>query len=101
MGILQEDTRSELRGKSPWALSLICHSDALLVTATLNSLGSLIRSRPSISNKIITQVLNFNPTKLANGQITPRIKVVVKSMEKTTRALLQNCMKKYVKSPAL
>ena len=40
-------------------------TDALLVTATLNSLGSLVKSRPSVANKIISTVLNYNPFKLA------------------------------------
>ncbi|OCK96924.1 uncharacterized protein K441DRAFT_656220 [Cenococcum geophilum 1.58] len=74
-------------------------SDALLVTATLNSLGTLIRSRPSISNKIISTVLNFNPLKLANSPMTPKVKVMVKSMERTTRALLLNIIKKSPENP--
>ncbi|KAF2754240.1 hypothetical protein EJ05DRAFT_479766 [Pseudovirgaria hyperparasitica] len=74
-------------------------SDPLLVTATLNSLGSLIRSRASIANKIITQVLNFHPVKLVSGPVTSRSKLVVKSVEKTTRALLVNSMKKSPENP--
>ncbi|GME54767.1 Armadillo-like helical protein [Neofusicoccum parvum] len=68
--------------------------DALLVTATLNSLGSLIRTRASIANKIVSTVLNFNPLKLANSPMTSKIKVMVKSMERTVRALLLNVVKK-------
>ncbi|KAK8218182.1 hypothetical protein IWZ01DRAFT_492218 [Phyllosticta capitalensis] len=74
-------------------------SDALLVTATLNSLGGLIRSRASIANKIISSVLNFNPLKLANSPMTPKNKVMVKSMERTTRALLLNVIKKNPNHP--
>ncbi|KAL0254366.1 hypothetical protein SLS55_009841 [Diplodia seriata] len=69
-------------------------SDALLVTATLNCLGSLIRTRASIANKIVSTVLNFNPLKLANSPMTPKSKVMIKSMERTVRALLVNVVKK-------
>jgi len=75
------------------------NSDALLVTATLNSLGSLVRSRATIANKIINTVLNFNPFKLANSPMTPTSKVQIRSMERTTRALLHNFLKKYEVCP--
>ncbi|KAF9633714.1 Armadillo-like helical protein [Lasiodiplodia theobromae] len=69
-------------------------SDALLITATLNSLGSLIRTRASVANKIVSTVLNFNPLKLANSPMTSKTKVMIKSMERTVRALLVNVVKK-------
>lgn len=69
-------------------------SDALLVDATLNCLSILIRTRPSTSNRIINCILNFNPLKLANSPMTPKIKVLVKSMEKTTRMLLIHILKR-------
>ncbi|KAK4160965.1 putative Pre-tRNA-processing protein [Cladorrhinum sp. PSN259] len=69
-------------------------SDALLVDATLNCLSILIRTRPSTSNRIINCILNFNPLKLANSPMTPKIKVLVKSMEKTTRMLLIHIIKR-------
>ena len=53
----------------------------------------LIRSRPAIANKIISAILNFNPLKLANSPMTPRSKVIAKSLERTTRALLKNINK--------
>ncbi|OJD29818.1 mrna cleavage and polyadenylation specificity factor complex subunit [Diplodia corticola] len=74
-------------------------SDALLVTATLNSLGSLIRTRASVANKIVSTVLNFNPLKLANSPMTPKSKVMIKSMERTVRALLINVVKKNPNHP--
>ncbi|EKG22268.1 Armadillo-like helical protein [Macrophomina phaseolina MS6] len=74
-------------------------SDALLVTATLNCLGCLIRTRASIANKIVSTVLNFNPLKLANSPMTPSLKVMVKSMERTVRALLLNVVKKNPNHP--
>ncbi|KAF2187032.1 hypothetical protein K469DRAFT_705582 [Zopfia rhizophila CBS 207.26] len=75
------------------------HSDALLVTATLNSLGMLIQRRPYVTNKILSSVLNFNPLKLANSPMTPKNKVMMKSMERTTRALLMNVMKRNPEGP--
>ena len=70
-------------------------SNALLVNPTLNCLGVLIRSRQSVSNKIISAILSFNPLKQVNSPMTPRIKVQVKSMERTTRALLVNILRRY------
>ncbi|KAI5925416.1 hypothetical protein F4810DRAFT_718312 [Camillea tinctor] len=63
-------------------------SDALIVDSTLNTLSILVRARPATSSRILNTVLNFNPLKLANSPMTPKTKVLVKSMEKTTRMLL-------------
>lgn len=40
-------------------------------------------------------VLGFNPLKLANSPMTPKTKVLIKSMEKTTRMLLIHLLKRY------
>ncbi|KAK0617948.1 hypothetical protein B0T17DRAFT_495152 [Bombardia bombarda] len=69
-------------------------SDALFVDATLNTLSILIRSRPGTSSRITSVVLNFNPLKLANSPMTPKNKVLVRSMEKTTRMLLIHLLKR-------
>jgi symplekin len=61
----------------------------------LNSLSILIRARPPIANKILNAILNFNPLKLANSPMTPKLRVIVKSIEKTTRMLLININKRY------
>lgn len=76
------------------------NSDAVLVDATLNSLSILIRARPHIANKILNVILNFNPLKQANSPMTPKVRVMVKSMEKTTRSLLMHILKRYA-FPAL
>ncbi|KAL9100605.1 MAG: hypothetical protein Q9163_004042 [Psora crenata] len=65
-------------------------SDAVLVNATLNCLGVLLRTRQSIAHKIISAILSFNPLKQANSPMTPKVKVQIKSMEKTTRSVLLN-----------
>ncbi|KAF1840602.1 uncharacterized protein K460DRAFT_371808 [Cucurbitaria berberidis CBS 394.84] len=75
------------------------HSDGLLVTGTLNSLGMLIHRRPVAANKILNSVLNFNPLKLANSPMSPKNKVIMKSIERTTRALLMNIMKRNPENP--
>ncbi len=79
-------------------LVLTLASDALLVTATLNSVGVLVRTRASIASKILNAILNFNPFKIVNGPLTPRIKVMIKAMERTTKAFLINLNKRYVVS---
>ncbi|WEW58472.1 hypothetical protein PRK78_003940 [Emydomyces testavorans] len=80
-------------------LTLTSFSDPILVNATLNSLAILIRIRPSISTKIINAVLSFNPLKQANAPMTPTSRVNIKSMERTTRALLINLMKRNPNHP--
>ncbi|CAG8115750.1 unnamed protein product [Penicillium nalgiovense] len=74
-------------------------SDALLVNATLNCLAPLIRTRQSVANKIINAVLEFYPAKHARPPFTPTIRVSVKSMERTARALLINILKKNPNHP--
>lgn len=64
-------------------------SDPLVIDATMNCLAVLIKTRPVIQNKILAALLNYNPFRLANTPITPRVMVVMKSLERTTRALLK------------
>ncbi|OAX79314.1 hypothetical protein ACJ72_06367 [Emergomyces africanus] len=74
-------------------------SDPILVNATLNCLPIMIRTRQSISSKIVNAILNFNPLKQANAPITPTIRVNIKSMERTTKALLINIIKRNPNHP--
>lgn len=73
--------------------------DALLVDATLNCLSILLRSRPTTYNRILNAVLNFNPLKLANSPATPKNRVFIRSMEKTTRSLLGHLAKRDPHNP--
>ncbi|KAK2758656.1 hypothetical protein FQN54_003346 [Arachnomyces sp. PD_36] len=73
--------------------------DAILVNATLNCLSVLVRTRQTIANKILNAILNFNPLKQANSPPTPTLRVNIKSMERTTRALLINVMKRNPNNP--
>ncbi|KAJ5577841.1 uncharacterized protein N7459_006805, partial [Penicillium hispanicum] len=74
-------------------------SDPLLVNATLNCLAPLVRTRQSIANKIINAVLDFYPARHVRPPFTPTVRVGVKSMERTIRALLINVMKKNPNHP--
>jgi symplekin len=65
------------------------------VTATINSIALLVRTRPSISQRILNVILNFNPFRAIGATVTPREKVNAKSMDKTLRAFLFNLMKRY------
>ncbi|KAL9627585.1 MAG: hypothetical protein Q9204_006463, partial [Flavoplaca sp. TL-2023a] len=73
--------------------------DVILVTATLNCLGTLIRTRQNAANKIITAILNFNPLKQTGSPMTPKLKVQIKSMEKTTRMVLMNVLRRNENGP--
>ncbi|KAJ5744037.1 hypothetical protein N7533_008907 [Penicillium manginii] len=73
--------------------------DVLIVNATLNCLSPLIRTRQSIANKIINTVLEFFPTRHVRPPFTPTVRVNVKSMERTARALLVNIIKKNQNHP--
>lgn len=64
-----------------------------MIDATMNCLPILVRGRPAIANKIISAVLNFNPLKQASAPLSPKMMVIVRSMERTTRALLRNINK--------
>ncbi|KAK5674873.1 hypothetical protein LTS12_029586, partial [Elasticomyces elasticus] len=76
-------------------------SDPLLVNATLNCLSILIRSRQSIGNKIINAIMNFFPARQVRSPVTPVIRVGIKSMERTTRSLVINTIKRNPNHPLL
>jgi symplekin len=95
LDIIHGDHRSDRRPQYA-SVVLTGNSDGLLVTATLNTLGMLMHRRPIAANKILNSVFNFNPLKLANSPMTPKNKVIMKSIERTTRALMMNVMKRYV-----
>ncbi|KAF2707942.1 hypothetical protein K504DRAFT_383494 [Pleomassaria siparia CBS 279.74] len=98
LGIIHGDHRLD-RLMARDEIPLTMYSDALLVTATLNSLGMLIQRRPAVITKILSSVMNFNPLKLANSPMTSKNKVLMKSIERTTRALLVNVMKRNPEGP--
>ncbi|KAK8138584.1 hypothetical protein PG984_001964 [Apiospora sp. TS-2023a] len=74
-------------------------SEVLIVDATLNALSVLIRARPAASNRILNAIFSFNPFKLASAPLTPKTKVIVRSMEKTTRMLLAHLARRDPRNP--
>lgn len=75
------------------------YSDALVVDATLNCLSILVRTRPGTSNRILNTLLTFDPLKLSSTPLTPKTKVMIKSMGKTTRLLLIHLSKRDPHNP--
>lgn len=75
------------------------NNDGLLVDATLNCLSIMVRTRPTTSNRILNALLSFNPLQAANSPLTPKTKVMIKSMEKTARLLLIHLSKRDPHNP--
>ena len=69
-------------------------SDSLIATATLNALSSLVQRRATISTKILSTVLSFNPLTLASATMDGKDKIAVKSMTRTTISFLTNTLKR-------
>ncbi|PHH78786.1 hypothetical protein CDD80_6242 [Ophiocordyceps camponoti-rufipedis] len=74
-------------------------SDALIVDATLNCLSILVRTRPATSGRILGALLSFNPLQAANSPMTAKNRVMIKSMEKTSRLLLMHLSKRDPHNP--
>ena len=69
------------------------NSDPTLITATLNNLAQIIKSRPPLAPKVIGAVIAFNPFVKLPRAVTIHDKLMVLSVEKTTRVLLMNIMR--------
>ncbi|RCI15315.1 hypothetical protein L249_6719, partial [Ophiocordyceps polyrhachis-furcata BCC 54312] len=74
-------------------------SDALIVDATLNCLSILVRTRPATSGRILGALLSFNPLQAATSPMTAKMRVMIKSMEKTVRLLLMHLSKRDPHNP--
>lgn len=59
----------------------------------------MVRTRPTTSNRILNALLSFNPLQAANSPLTPKSKVMIKSMEKTVRLLLIHLTKRDPHNP--
>lgn len=59
----------------------------------------MVRTRPATSSRILNALLNFNPLQAANSPLTPKTKVMIKSMEKTARLLLIHLSKRDPHNP--
>ena len=93
LDIFNQPNRYETRQENRTVLTT-AYSDALLVTATLNSLGPLLRTRPSVLNRIVSALVNFDPFKQAQASMNTAAKLQMKSTERTTRMLLINIAKR-------
>lgn len=71
------------------------------MTATLNCLSILIKSRSSIANKILNAILYFNPLNTVAKNPTAKNKLMAKCVEKTVRILLLNFIRYLHTVPSL
>lgn len=76
-------------------------SDPLLIDPTMNCLAVLLKTRPAIQAKILQTLLNYNPFRAAGEPLTPRSLVVMKSLQRTIRALLRWVMRALTHHPLL
>lgn len=74
-------------------------TDPLLVDPTMNCLAVLIKTRPPIQAKILQTILNYNPLRAASGPMTTRLIVIIKSLQRTTRALLRYVLRIFPQHP--
>lgn len=95
LGVLQENSRSETMARDSIKQVLTMDSDSLLVTATLNGLGGLMRTRATVATRILNAVINFNPFQLAGSPLTAASKLIMRSMEKTVIIFLTHIIKRY------
>jgi len=99
LSVFEETPRHVTTPFMSLALNFIANNSrrvALYITATLNGVGVLVRTRASLASRIVNAVLNFTPFASARAPLSPRDKVVIQSMERTTRAFLLNLHKRSV-----
>ncbi|KAJ8612952.1 hypothetical protein MRB53_037160 [Persea americana] len=60
-----------------------------------HSVGVLVQTRPSISQRILNAVLSFNPFRDLPSPISTKTRMVARSIERSIRALLANLAKRY------
>lgn len=66
----------------------IAISEPTLVTAAVNNLAHIIKTRPPLASKVLGAAMAFNP--FQRKQVTVESRLMMLSMEKTIRALLLN-----------
>ncbi|KAL7270748.1 hypothetical protein RUND412_006537 [Rhizina undulata] len=74
-------------------------SDPVLITATLNNLASLVKTRTPIAPKVVSAVLGFNPLAIAARSPSAHNRLMMQCMEKTVRVLLLNIMRSNPSGP--
>lgn len=75
------------------------YSNPLLVTATLNCLGPLIRTRQTIAGKIVSGLVNYNPLKEVVQHMGTKTRIQMKSVDRTLRMLLLNTLRRDENGP--
>ncbi|KAF2674204.1 hypothetical protein BT63DRAFT_449199 [Microthyrium microscopicum] len=74
-------------------------SDILVLTATINSLSVLVKSRPALTPRIIQAIVHSDPYKFVKLPITTRTKIELRSIERTFRALFSGAIKRQPNHP--
>ena len=72
------------------------YRDAILINATINCLGPLVRTRVSTADRIFNAALRFNPFKRAELPLTPKAQIIIRSMDRTMRAFFMSLGRKSV-----
>ena len=67
---------------------ILAYRDAPAITATVNCLPTLVKTRTTIANKILNAVLAFNPLAHGGQANSYRDRFIAKSLEKTVRTML-------------
>lgn len=68
----------------------LVNSDPTLVTATLNNLSAIVKTRAPLAHKILSAVMSFNPLAIVAKANTVGNRLMMQCMEKTVRILLLN-----------
>jgi symplekin len=76
-------------------------SNILLLTATINSLSTLVKSRPTIVSRIVNAILQCEPYAIAKLPITVKTKIELRSIERTIRVLLTGILRRLGRVPVM
>lgn len=93
LGIFQEENRWEPCMPDGRNVKLIPGSDPVLVTATLNNLGTIMKTRPPLVSTILNSLFNYNPFAAANRGVTTKSRLMMQSVDKTMQLLLVNFLR--------
>lgn len=69
-------------------------SEPTLITATINNLAHLVKTRPPLAQKVINAVIAYNPfSGISSRPITVHDHLMLRSIEKTIRVMMMNIMR--------
>ncbi|TGZ80924.1 hypothetical protein EX30DRAFT_341248 [Ascodesmis nigricans] len=75
------------------------NSEPTVITATLNNLAVIIKTRPPLAPKVLMAVMNFNPFSGIGKPLTTQNRLMMLCMEKTVRILLMNILRSNPNGP--